>query len=623
MTSRRWLLTGCLALAAALIAGCSLASEPVPAGPIETGPLPGEVVESNVPVTLPRAAAGAVTYAARCASCHGADGAGDGEFAAQLAEQGASLPDFTDPGLARSRSPQEWYQIITLGSIMQGGLMPPWRDSLTDTERWDVTYYLYSLSTPPEALAAGEPIFQARCAECHGEGGEQATVLADFARMSALSTAAVVSHLTSGEQDFHDLRDLPEADILAVAEYARSLSYDPALPAPGAEAPPAEEAAPPTGESAPAEEAAAPEEAAPGAVTVQGIVTTADGAAVSQEAEVRLIGITVDQNGNFNPFLETTATAGADGRFRFPDLPADQPNTAYIVTVIYEGVEFANGAMLAPGESVIDLPVTVYGNTTDASVVTVEAAHIVVRFHPDALLVMQVLVFSNRSDKVYLSEALVRGGQPGSVAISLPPDAENVTFEEGQLGGRFVEAGDRIYDTQQVLPGQSSHSIIVSYVLPYSGSREISLPFDYGARTVTVLVEDGGRVRSDRLTGAGSEVMQGTAYDQYLAQDIAPGETLSFRLSGGALAAGAGGIVGPAAVAVGVLAIVGGVYLWATRRRESAHRAAALEALAPDQEALLRQIADLDDQLAAGRINRLDYEARRADLKARLAEMLE
>src|SRR5688500_18388661 len=101
-----------------VLAGCSLASEPIPAGPIESGPGAGEAIPENVPVTLPRASDGQVIFAARCASCHGAEGAGDGAFAAQLAEQGAVLPDFTNAAFADQRTPQEWYTIITLGTIM-------------------------------------------------------------------------------------------------------------------------------------------------------------------------------------------------------------------------------------------------------------------------------------------------------------------------------------------------------------------------------------------------------------------------------------------------------------------------------------------------------------------------
>src|SRR5688500_5264991 len=104
MDLNRKLIGGLVAMIA--LAGCSLASEPIPAGPIESGPGVGEAIPDNVPITLPRASDGQVIFAARCAGCHGAEGAGDGQFAAQLAEQGAELPDFTDPVFADQRTPQ-------------------------------------------------------------------------------------------------------------------------------------------------------------------------------------------------------------------------------------------------------------------------------------------------------------------------------------------------------------------------------------------------------------------------------------------------------------------------------------------------------------------------------------
>ncbi len=610
------------ALFAFLLAGCSLASEPIPAGPIETGPLPGEEAAATVPLTLPRVASGQLTYVARCASCHGATGAGDGEFAAQLAQQGAALPDFTDPALARSRSPQEWYTTITLGTVSSGGLMPPWADSLTDSERWDVTYYLYTLSTPENVLARGEALYAESCAECHAADGSLEG-LNDIAAMAVVSPASIAQRLASGEDGVHDFGEFSEDDLNAVVAYARTFSYDAALGA-AVEAPPAAET--PAAEATPGVQETEVAEALPGTTRIEGVVTTADGTPVPAGSEVSLTGISVDAAGGFNEFLQRTATTAGDGSFRFDDLPTDQPNAAYIVSVTYGGVEFANGAVIDPALPVIALPITVYEVTSDPGVITVDQAHIILREHPDALLVMEVYIFSNTSDRVYLSDQVVRSGQRGGVAISVPPDATSITFEEGQLGGRFVEFGDRIYDTRQVYPGPQSHSVIVTYVLPMSGgSRELDIPFDYGASRVTVLVQGAGRVRSDRLNPAGTRELQGESFNQYVGQDFAPGETLTLRVQSASALGGLQGVAVPVGIGLAALLAVGGVATWLVRRRREAEEidVAGFEGMAPQQEALLRQIADLDDDYEAGKVNRLDYEARRAELKAQLAESLQ
>jgi mono/diheme cytochrome c family protein len=179
-----------LAVLALAVGGCSLASEPVPAVPIEIGPLPGEAVTADLPISLPRASEGALIYLEHCAACHGEGGQGDADYAAGLAEQGVELVDLSEPALARRRSPQDWYRVISDGTASMGGLMPSWRESLTDAERWNVATYLYTFSAPEDLLVEGEALYEANCAECHGESGELEG-LDDFAGLAALSREAI------------------------------------------------------------------------------------------------------------------------------------------------------------------------------------------------------------------------------------------------------------------------------------------------------------------------------------------------------------------------------------------------------------------------------------------------
>lgn len=612
------------------LGGCTLASEPVPAGPIQTGPLPGEAVVSDLPVSLPRASEGALIYLERCASCHGARGEGGGEFAAQLAEQGADLPDLSDVELARSRSAQDWYRIITDGTVQAGGLMPPWGEALTDSERWDVTAYLFTLSSSDDLLAQGEALYLANCAECHGESGELEG-LDNFANLAALSQRDLYEAYVAGGADaVHTFDALTEKEGLALALYAQTFGYDATLMASSAGAAPVEEeeeAAPV--EEVPAEEEAAVEEEAPAeeaavegaaAGTVTGRVTNATGGAgVPAEIEVQLHGLQLGPSGDIVEFMAATAVTDEEGSFRFEDLPFDLENSAYVVNVIYDGVEFANGAAIDPQDPALDLPVTIFEATTDPDVIAVDAMHVIVREHPDALLVMQFYVFSNASDRVFVTEQPVSGGRRGSVAVQLPPDARNVLFEEGQLGGRFIEMGDRIVDTDVMLPGSQSQAIFVTYFLDFDGSQEITLPLIYQTRSVNVLVEEGAQVRSEQLSPAGSQVFDGQAYDQYVGQDFAAGDSVTFRLrSGGpgrrSIALGIG-------VALAVL-VTGGAVYWLVRGR-GAGEYLPVAGLSSAGEALVRQMAELDETFQAGRINRFEYEAERAELKAKLAESLE
>lgn len=605
-----------LALVALALSACSLASEPVPAGPVQTGPLPGEEAASAVPAGLPEAGAGAQVYAENCADCHGVGGSGDSPMAGQLGDQGAFLPDFTDPDLARLRSPAEWYEIITNGRMR--AFMPPWADVLTDSQRWDAAYYLYTFSAGEDMLAEGERLYEEHFA---AELGEDAGL--DAEALAGLSRQAIVDeHLAEVDAD------LNSSEMLAVAAYVQTFGYDPALPAvaeeppvPGAEAPaedPVEEMAGEEAEDADAGPPAAgegePVTAESG--TVSGQVTMATpGEALPDGLEVQLRGVGVDETNQVYEFLVQNQTVGPAGEFQFAGVPFDVERAAYVVEVIHDGVTFQNGALIDASQPQLELPVEVYASTTDPSAVSIDAMHVVFSEHPDALLVTQLYVFSNQSDRIYVTDEPVAGGRRGSVAISLPPGAYGVQFEEGQLGGRFVQDGSRYYDTQQLLPGERSAAIIVNYFLPFDGSAEVELPVLYNTRQVTVLAQEGQRARSDSLVEVGEEVIEETVYTQYAGQGLPAGGTLALSL---AARGGAGGSL-PVILAVlaGVL-IMGGVGYWVFQRGEDAPAPAAA-GVSDRAGTLMAEIAALDDALEAGKINRYEHEAHRAALKAELA----
>lgn len=135
-------------------------------------------------------ALGQQIYQEHCAACHGEAGAGELLGSA----------DFTDLREMDQLAPRDLYLTITQGR----GSMPAWQSRLTQDERWAVIDYLRTFSynpsldqetaaspAPPteapttcdpdqsnpfdwgnaEAVAAGEALFTAECAACHGGDG--------------------------------------------------------------------------------------------------------------------------------------------------------------------------------------------------------------------------------------------------------------------------------------------------------------------------------------------------------------------------------------------------------------------------------------------------------------------
>jgi hypothetical protein len=304
----------------------------------------------------------------------------------------------------------------------------------------------------------------------------------------------------------------------------------------------------------------------------------------------------------------------------------------YKVSVRYQGAEFSNAAMVDLREPVMDLPITVFEVSADPGIVMVDVVEIMFLQHPGSLIVVQRYLFSNLSgEAVYLGEEQF-GEQRASVSIPIPADATDIQFGpmEGGLGGRYQQQGSRIYDTRPVFPGAHSHQINIAYILPFDGTRDLEIPLDYGASQVTVWVNGEGAVRSDALSPVGVQYDEdGGEYNTYSGGGLAPGDTLRLSVSSSSTVFDLQQYLVPGLIALGVMLVVGGGAYWyfnRTRTREDEEddeiEEPDLEGFTPDQEALLKQIADLDNAYDEGKVNRLDYEARRAELKAKLAESL-
>jgi cytochrome c oxidase cbb3-type subunit I/II len=84
---------------------------------------------------------------AKCFQCHGDGGKGDGVSAAELKDQ-AGFPirpaDFTRGQFKGGSNVRDIYRTMSLG--LDGTPMPSFADSMSDAERWAISYYVLSLS---------------------------------------------------------------------------------------------------------------------------------------------------------------------------------------------------------------------------------------------------------------------------------------------------------------------------------------------------------------------------------------------------------------------------------------------------------------------------------------------
>ena len=78
-------------------------------------------------------------YASHCMTCHGCAGNGLGTYGGTLIVTPANFK--VDP--FRTMSDEQWFWHVSEG--IQGSVMPPWKESLTESQRWNVIHYVQQM----------------------------------------------------------------------------------------------------------------------------------------------------------------------------------------------------------------------------------------------------------------------------------------------------------------------------------------------------------------------------------------------------------------------------------------------------------------------------------------------
>lgn len=561
-------------------------------------PTAASAMEAQPAAYTPDLARGAAIFAERCAGCHGLDGAGAGELVAS--GQVPAMPSFLDADELREVTPASWFDVITNGRIER--LMPPWRDALSLAERWDVTLYSFSLRYPPEQREIGEALWNAHCADCHND----ANARIDALMLANLSDADLDRLLTEGHAEAPALAESLEAEARwSLIAYTRSLLPAADLPAL------AQVPAPSVTEEASTAVAAARLGAIGGQIT-----NGTAGAALPGSLLVRLFAF----DENFVPQRYETLSDEA-GAFRFDDAPL-QPGYAYAVGVEYgERLFLSDFVRAAPGATALALPVTIYERTADPSAIRIVELRGQITPVSGGVEIVQFVRFQNDNDRIFSTDTELADGLFASVELPLPRGAQplRIDDEDDRLIARAEPPA--LIDTIPVLPG-SEHVVRIAYFLPLASevsvAQPVAYPFEGRAEIFihpNIIALAGGGF--EPLAGGGIPPSTG-AYAADLR--LRAGESIVFGLSGMPNAAVTPAIIPAEQLALTIAAIVGGAGLmiaggwlaWRSRRNRKAETI----------DSLIEQIAALDRAHEAGTIKAEVYQARRDQLKARLAAAL-
>lgn len=515
-------------------------------------------------------------------------------------QAGLTMPDLTDPGRMRAARPADWFELISNGTVQQGGAMPPFGQGssrpLSEQDRWNVLFYVWTLSTTSQRIDQGKLIYSQRCSTCHGDdgrgqgpgaAGKSVPDFTDQARMAGRSQNDLFTAISQGQgpdqamPGFADV--LSEDERWAVADYVRTFSYGYAAP-----------------------------EQKPERYTVAGRVTNGTpGGKVPASLPVTLHV--------YNAVTETatfTTTVAADGSYRFADVMIP-PDAISEVEARQGDAPFYTMPFTYPLTTrVITVPVQIFDLTADPSVIRLDQWHIVFpSVSESALDVLEIYIYSNTSDYAYAPPA--QGAQGlGTVRFPLPREATNISLMQGGTETTFVRTDEGLVYTLPVQPGQ--HTVALAYSLPFNGRTTVEQKPLYPVGSVVVLAPKGEMtVSSPQLSSQSEQQLDNQTYLVYGGGPLAAGSSLTLTVAASQsfpveLVVGAGSL---GAVLIGV-----GVWWW--RRRV----AVPVVSLAADTEArrqeLLQAIADLDDAYEAGKVDNATYEKRRANMKRELVALM-
>lgn len=600
---------------------------------VESSPVPVST-EALFPLVAPDPENGEAIYAQSCAPCHGETGLGDGSQATELPNPPAPLGD---PEFARSSSPAEWYSMVTRGDLDR--FMPPF-NSLTESQRWDVVAYSFSLSAPPEAMEEAGELFQANCASCHGEDGSgtqdgsDLTVLEQLAAQTSEDFYQIISKGQGSMPGFES--ELSETERWSLADYTRTLGFASSArmvaqvtPTPSEFGETVEEPGVETPEVETAQEIRSG--------IIRGQMVNQTGEDLPDDLVVTLHAFeSMQLTGTY------TTTISPDENFTFEDIEMSA-GRIFVASTEYNGAMYGSDIVtVEEGVDEVSINIPIFGTLADTSVLTVDRLHLFFDFSiPETVQIIELYLISNPTDRTVVASE--EGGPV--LTFDLPEGATNLQFQDSVLGERYIETPEGFGDTEAVPPGIGQHQVLFAYEMPYKRSIDYEKKFDLPISDVVVLLpEIGVRVNSDMLEDAGTRDVEGEMYHMYNSGNIEPGTTFEVSLSGtpgggSGLLSGSGtglsigGTVVPTSLIVGMLAIgvaliVAGILLYrnSKAKEEEIEDEEFLEEEAYEDETidnLMDSIITLDDMYKEGELAEEAYRERRTELKERLRKLQE
>ena len=147
----------------------------------------------QLPPGAPSPLRGATIFHDNCTGCHGLEGRGDGAEAVRL---GLKPANFGDAAFVRGETPEDFFNVVTLGRRRSG--MPSWSDALSVQDRWDVVRFLWTFTSPAARVTEGDRWLASACTTC---GSVVGTATASTRRSDAELDGALLATAAGAQLD--------------------------------------------------------------------------------------------------------------------------------------------------------------------------------------------------------------------------------------------------------------------------------------------------------------------------------------------------------------------------------------------------------------------------------------
>jgi hypothetical protein len=323
-----------------------------------------------------------------------------------------------------------------------------------------------------------------------------------------------------------------------------------------------------------------------------------------------------------------TVRTDAGGKFVFQEL-STQPDYAYEAKVNFQDADYTSEKVdFKDGSTSKSVTITVYDSTTSTEAIRIETAHTIVYSGKDGLDIKTYAQVINDSNLTYIGAKQIAPDKRETLVFPVPEGVKDLQYGLSFMECCVVPGEGIVSDTMPVLPG--SKELVYAYTIPYKGDTyTLTQSFDYPTGEFDLLVRDANiKVASDKLAQVEPMTIEGQQFNRFYALSLVAGDALKIELSGLPKSSRQQTLkwVGLGFV---TLAFATGFVFLAKRRKSHAVPVRVATTLESDdklvlkKQALLLELARLDDRFEAGLITEEAYHTQRANKKGQLIALLQ